>query len=67
MENMDLVKLTDMHQLQVEALINFVGLAIDIASRSGDHQVLNEVVDEADELVKLFGGLGVDIEPQPLR
>ena len=51
-----------MHPMQIETLMDFVGLAIDLAVLSKDETLVEETEAAADELVKMFGGKGVRIE-----
>lgn len=52
----------DMHPMQIEALINFIGMALDMASQFEGDEALEMVEEEADQLVRLFGGNGVRVE-----
>ena len=56
------VGLKDMNELQVKGLFNFIGMTLDLASQTSDFQVMEAAQAEADELVRLFGGLGVQVE-----
>jgi len=51
--------LKDMHPMQVETLLEFVGITLNLASLTNDQTVIDETEALADELVKLFGGKGV--------
>lgn len=53
--------LKEMHPMQIEALMEFVGVTLNLASLTNDHEVLAETEAFADELVKLFGGNGVRV------
>ena len=59
-KNFELVGLKDMHTMQVDALINFIGLAIRMASKSKCDHLVAQVAEDAHELVRLFGGGGVE-------
>lgn len=61
-ENMKTVGFAQMHELQIEAVSDFIGMAFKMASFLGDQDIMDEVTDAADELIKLFGGVGVDVE-----
>lgn len=50
-----------MHPMQVEAFMELIGIALNLASNSGDMEVLDEVEAYCDEIVKLFGGNGVQV------
>ena len=60
--DMKTLGLRDMHPMQVESLMDFVGWAIDLAALVGDEDLLKETEGSADELVRMFGGKGVRIE-----
>ena len=60
--DMKTLGLRDMHPMQVESLMDFVGWAIDLAALVGDEDLLKETERSADELVRMFGGKGVRIE-----
>lgn len=51
--------LKQMHPMQVEALMEFIGVTLNLASLTNDNDVLEETEAYADELIKLFGGGGV--------
>jgi hypothetical protein len=61
-KSMKSIGFRDMHELQIEAISDFIGMAIKMASFVGDQDLVDEVTEAADELVKLFGGNGVDVE-----
>jgi|TARA_R110000824_G_scaffold56571_1_gene154726 hypothetical protein len=54
--------LKDMHKVQSTALLNFVGNALQNAAYCKDKNILKEAALEADELIQLFGGLGIDLK-----
>ena len=60
--DMKTLGLRDMHPMQVESIMDFVGWAIDLAALVGDEDLLKETEGSADELVRMFGGKGVRIE-----
>ena len=51
----------DMHPMQVDALTELVGIALNIASLAEDNEIFEETAAYCDELVKLFGGSGVSM------
>lgn len=53
--------LSDMHPMQVEALMEFIGITLNLASLTNDMEVVSETEAFADELVRLFGGNGVKV------
>jgi hypothetical protein len=61
-KDMRTVSFRQMHEMQVEALTDFIAMAINLASAVGDELLVDDVTDAADELVKMFGGNGVQVE-----
>jgi hypothetical protein len=51
----------DMHPMQIEALVQFIGLAFDLASQFEGDEAIEEVEARADELIRIFGGNGVTV------
>jgi hypothetical protein len=45
--------------MQVQALLELVGIAMNLASLSEDNEILEDTTLYCDELIKLFGGNGV--------
>ena len=60
--DMKTLGLRQMHPMQIEALMDFIGLAIDLSVLSMDENLVQETEASADELVRMFGGKGVRIE-----
>ncbi len=58
-ENFKSMGFKDMHPMQVEALMELIGIALNLASLSEDNEILEDTTAYCDELVKLFGGNGV--------
>ena len=50
-----------MHVMQVKALLDFVGQAIDLAAATDEVKTIREVGTAADELIQIFGGGGVQV------
>jgi hypothetical protein len=48
--------------MQIEALMDFIGWAVDLSVLSMDEGLVQETEGMADELVRMFGGKGVRIE-----
>jgi hypothetical protein len=48
-----------MHPMQVEAVMELIGIALNLASLAEDNDILEDTTAYCDELVKLFGGNGV--------
>jgi len=59
---MKTVGLKDMHPVQVEALMELISMTINLASQTKDVEILEDVEAYCDELVKLFGGIGVRLD-----
>jgi hypothetical protein len=47
--------------MQVESLMEFIGVALNLATLTNDDDVINETEAFADELIKLFGGNGIKL------
>ena len=60
--DMKTLGLRQMHPMQVEALMDFIGWAVDLSVISMDENLVKETEGMADELVRMFGGKGVRIE-----
>tara|TARA_Y100000356_G_scaffold110889_1_gene97903 strand:+ start:412 stop:615 length:204 start_codon:yes stop_codon:yes gene_type:complete len=60
--DMKTLGLRQMHPMQVEALMDFIGWAVDLSVISMDENLVQETEGMADELVRMFGGKGVRIE-----
>tara|TARA_R100000988_G_C3985448_1_gene159433 strand:- start:1135 stop:1338 length:204 start_codon:yes stop_codon:yes gene_type:complete len=60
--DMKTLGLRQMHPMQVEALMDFIGWAVDLSVLSMDENLVKETEGMADELVRMFGGKGVRIE-----
>ena len=56
------VSLRDMHKMQVEALMDLVGFTLQIAAQSNDPALVRNAEGICDEMVRLFGGVGVSIK-----
>jgi hypothetical protein len=53
--------LKDMHPMQVKALMDLIGMTINLATSTEDMEIIEDVEAYCDELVKLFGGNGVKL------
>ena len=60
--DMKTLGLKQMHPMQIEALMDFIGWAVDLSVLSMDENLVQETEASADELVRMFGGKGVRIE-----
>ena len=61
-EKIKTLGLKDMHRMQVQALREFVGRTIELAARTNNTIMMDDVEAMSDELIKLFGGVGVRVE-----
>ena len=50
-----------MHHAQVEAMLIFVQDALNLAAMTEDPDILADVEQSADELIRLFGGNGISL------
>jgi hypothetical protein len=53
--------LREMHPMQVESLMEFIGVTLNLATMTDDDDVIKETEAFADELIKLFGGNGIKL------
>ena len=53
--------LRQMHPMQVQALMDFVGMSLNLASMTDDDIIIEEAEAAADEMVRLFGGNGIKL------
>jgi hypothetical protein len=60
-DKMKTVGLRDMHPMQVYHLMEMVGMTLNLAAMTKDADILEETEAYCDELIKLFGGLGVSM------
>ena len=60
--DMKTLGLKQLHPMQIEALMDFIGWAVDLSVLSMDENLVQETEGMADELVRMFGGKGVRIE-----
>ena len=56
------IGLKDMHPMQVKALMDLIGVTLNLASKTKDMKRLTDVEADCDELVRLFGGNGVSVK-----
>ncbi len=55
------IGLKDMHPMQIGALMELIGTTLKLAANTKDRNLLTSVESDCDELVKLFGGVGVSV------
>ena len=60
-EDLKALGFKNMHQAQVEALLMFVQGSLSLAAMTEDKDILSDVEQSADELVRLFGGNGISL------
>jgi len=69
LDKMKTVSLRDMHPMQVQQLMELVGLTLNLAANTRNQDVIDDTEAFCDELVKMFGGVGVsmtiEIDPGP--
>jgi hypothetical protein len=53
--------LREMHPMQIESLMEFIGVTLNLATMTDDDDVIKETEAFADELIKLFGGNGIKL------
>ena len=53
--------LKEMHPMQIESLMEFIGVTLNLATMTEDDDVIKETEAFADELIKLFGGNGIKL------
>ena len=59
--DMQSLGLRQMHPMQVKSLMDFVGMALNLASMTDDDCIIDEAESAADELVRIFGGNGIKL------
>tara|TARA_R100001460_G_scaffold24318_5_gene48805 strand:- start:6747 stop:6986 length:240 start_codon:yes stop_codon:yes gene_type:complete len=52
----------DMHPMQIQSLLELVHMTLNLATLTGDDEIIEDVEAYTDEMVKLFGGQGVKLE-----
>ena len=52
----------DMHPMQIQSLLELVHMTLNLATLTGDDEIIEDVEAYADEMVKMFGGQGVKLE-----
>ena len=61
LQDLKSIGLKDMHPMQIEALMELIGTTLKLAANTKDRNLLAGVESDCDELVKLFGGVGVSV------
>ena len=52
----------EMHPMQVEALVDLINRALNLACMTGDDEIIQEIEQSSDEVIHLFGGNGVSVK-----
>jgi hypothetical protein len=52
----------EMHPMQVEALVDLINRALNLACITGDEDIIQEIEQASDEVIHLFGGNGVSVK-----
>ena len=60
-EDFKTVGFKQMHQMQIDAVVNYMATCINLAASLGDPEILAEVEEESDELINLLGGNGLHV------
>jgi hypothetical protein len=60
-KNVKAVSLRDMHPIQVQSLMDLVGMLLNLAAYTQDQEIIDDAEEFCDEMVKLFGGAGVKL------
>tara|TARA_R100000908_G_scaffold62765_1_gene42382 strand:+ start:490 stop:699 length:210 start_codon:yes stop_codon:yes gene_type:complete len=60
-KNFKSLGLRQMHPMQVESLMEFIGVTLNLATLTNDQEVIDDTEALADELVKMFGGNGIKL------
>ena len=51
-----------MHPMQIDALMNFIGVSLAVAAALEDEPAIEAVKESADDLIQMLGGHGIRIE-----
>jgi hypothetical protein len=51
-----------MHKMQIDALLDLINKAINVACITGEEEIIEEVEQAADDVIHLFGGNGVTVK-----
>ncbi len=52
----------EMHPMQVDALVDLINRALNLACLTGDEEIIQEIEQSSDEVIHLFGGNGVSVK-----
>ena len=51
-----------MHPMEVDALVDLINRALNLACMTGDEEIIQEIEQSSDEVIHLFGGNGVSVK-----
>ena len=60
-EDLKALGFRQMHKVQVDALLDLIAVTLNLAALTNDPDVIDETEATCDELVRLFGGNGVEL------
>tara|TARA_E500000318_G_C3567806_1_gene216488 strand:- start:3241 stop:3444 length:204 start_codon:yes stop_codon:yes gene_type:complete len=61
-DKIDTVGLKEMHPMQVQALLKVVDITMRLAVCSNDDAIIEDVTEHVNDMIQLFGGLGVKVD-----
>jgi len=61
-KNLKTVGFSDMHNMQVQAVLEVIEKAMRLAVMTDDDDIIEEVTHHVNNMVQLFGGLGVKVD-----
>tara|TARA_R100000773_G_C4126879_1_gene59583 strand:+ start:115 stop:324 length:210 start_codon:yes stop_codon:yes gene_type:complete len=61
-ENKKVSSLNKMHPMQIDALMNFIGISLSVAAALEDESAMEAVKESADDLILMLGGNGLKVE-----
>jgi|TARA_R110000824_G_scaffold2021_2_gene9804 hypothetical protein len=60
-EDLKALGFRQMHKVQIDALLDLIAVTLNLAALTNDQDVIEETEASCDELVRLFGGNGVEL------
>ena len=57
----DLKAFKQMHQMQIDCLVDYISSTVNLAASIGDQDIIEEIEAQSDELIKMFGGNGLKV------
>lgn len=61
-KNKNAVGFKDMHPMQIECLMHLITMCLNLANQLDDDELFEDVQEYGDETIRLFGGVGLDVE-----